>query len=84
MGNNLREERATQGGMENHSSLVSLSCKNYCFSFPSPRVTKAGERNPFSALFVVRLVFRTQPHRQFPPKPCFNLIMMRFADTMNI
>lgn len=54
------------------------------FLFFSPCNQGGGERNPFSALFVVQSAFCTQKHRQFLPKPCFNLITMRFADTMNI
>lgn len=53
-----------------------------------PLATRS-ERIPFSDSFVAQSVFSTQPHGQFPhtsppTNPCFNLIMMRFADTMNI
>lgn len=47
---------------------VPFSQKLLLFIFP-PCATKAGERNPFSAFFVVQLVFRTQPYRQYSPPP---------------
>lgn len=64
------------------------------FFFPSslfffPLATRS-EGIPFSDSFVAQSVFSTQPHGQSlhpppsPTNPCFNLIMMRFADTMNI
>lgn len=70
---------------ENHGFFkVSFFLQKLLLFIFLPMQPRQGERNPFSAFFVVQSAFRTQKHRQFPPKPCFNLIMMRFADTMNI